>query len=77
MFLGWEMLEIEYLEPSNSSWLLKAMGLGFQIALTLLVCVLLGLWLDSWLNTKPWMLIIGVIIGLINVFKILFDWSKV
>jgi len=70
------MQEIEYLEPSNASWLMKAVGLGFQIAFTLLACVLLGLWLDNWLNTKPWMLILGVVLGLVNVFKILFDWSK-
>jgi F0F1-type ATP synthase assembly protein I len=74
--LGWEMQEIASLEPSNSSYLLKALGLGVQIALTLLVCVLVGLNLDRWLNTTPWLLIIGVFVGIANVFKILFDWSK-
>ncbi|MBS3986387.1 MAG: AtpZ/AtpI family protein [Erysipelothrix sp.] len=64
------------MEPSNSSWIAKALGLGLNIGLTLLFSVLLGLWLDKTLNTQPWLLIIFVMIGIINVFKILFDWSK-
>jgi F0F1-type ATP synthase assembly protein I len=70
------MQEIASLEPSNSSYLFKALGLGVQIALTLLACVLIGYNLDRWLNTTPWFLILGVIVGIANVFKILFDWSK-
>ncbi len=70
------MLEIASLEPSNSSWIAKALGLGLNIGLTLLFSVLLGLWLDKTLNTQPWLLFIFVMIGIINVFKILFDWSK-
>lgn len=70
------MQEIASLEPNNSRWILKALGLGFQIALTLLSCVLIGLMIDKWLSTHPWFLIVGVVIGLINIFKILFDWSK-
>lgn len=70
------MQEIASLEPNNTRWILKALGLGVHIAMTLLVCVLLGLAIDRWLSTTPWFLILGVIVGLVNVFKILFDWSK-
>jgi len=70
------MRETGFLEPSNASWIFKALGLGVQIAFTLLACVLIGLALDNWLNTTPWLLILGVILGLVNVFKVLFDWSK-
>lgn len=70
------MQEIASLEPNSSRWILKALGLGLQIALSLLACVLLGLAVDRWLSTQPWFLIIGVVIGLINIFKLLFDWSK-
>lgn len=70
------MQEIASLEPSNSSWIAKALGLGLNIGLSLLLSVLLGLWLDQTFDTQPCLLIVFVLMGIINVFKILFDWSK-
>ena len=42
--------------------------LGWQIALSFFVYAAIGYFLDHWLNTTPWLLITGVVMGLIAVF---------
>ncbi len=41
------------------------MGLGFQLAGTMLFYVLAGYLLDRWLETEPWLLIAGAVVGMI------------
>lgn len=41
--------------PANDY--LRYSGLGFQIAGSILLGVLLGYYLDKWLNTKPYLLL--------------------
>ncbi|MGF1671425.1 MAG: AtpZ/AtpI family protein [Balneolaceae bacterium] len=43
---------------------LKYLSLGVEIAVGLCVPILAGLWLDDKLNTKPWLLITGVLFGI-------------
>lgn len=38
-------------------------GIGFQFALTILVFVFLGVWLDRRLGTSPWLVLICVFVG--------------
>ena len=38
-------------------------GIGVQFALTILVFVFAGLWLDRRLGSSPWFVLIGVIVG--------------
>jgi F0F1-type ATP synthase assembly protein I len=38
-------------------------GIGIQFAVTLLVCVFAGQWLDRRLGTGPWLILVGMIIG--------------
>lgn len=42
-----------------------AWGLGFQIAIPLVIFALLGRVLDNKLNTGPWLLLLGVLIAII------------
>lgn len=47
-------------------------GAGLQLALTLVVFMFLGLWLDKRLGSSPWFLIIGVVIGAVGGFYSLY-----
>ena len=51
-----------------------AMRLGVEIVAALIVGVGIGLILDSWLGTKPWLMIVffvlGAAAGMFNVFRV-------
>ena len=40
------------------------MGVGLQFAASILLFFFLGRWLDDRLGTEPWLLVIGVFVGL-------------
>lgn len=41
----------------------EVMGVGIQFAGSIVVFLLAGRWLDIWLGTTPWLLILGVFVG--------------
>ena len=49
------------------------LGLGFQLAITVVVLVLLGIWLDDKFNTNPYLTIIFSCFG---VFAALYNFIK-
>jgi len=49
---------------SREVWEL-AWGLGFQIAIPLVIFALLGRVLDNKFNTGPWLLLLGVLIAIV------------
>ena len=48
------------------------MGLGFEIAIPVLLGVYVGYRLDLWLETSPWLLVVGAFAGLGLSFYVLF-----
>lgn len=44
------------------------MGLGLQLAGSMLLYVIAGYFLDRWLGTEPWLLIVGAVVGMISFF---------
>ncbi|HET6567367.1 MAG TPA: AtpZ/AtpI family protein [Rhodothermales bacterium] len=52
------------------------MGLGMQMALTMVVFTLGGYFLDQWLNTSPWFIILGAVVGMVLVFVYLIQVSN-
>ena len=40
------------------------LGLGLQLAVTVIVMVFLGIWLDDKFGTKPWMTVISSLLGI-------------
>jgi F0F1-type ATP synthase assembly protein I len=48
---------------THHSWL-RYSTLGWQFALTMVLCVLLGTWLDGRLGTDPWLTIAGSLLGI-------------
>jgi len=47
---------------------LRLVGVGFYIGGCIVLGVLVGLWLDSKLNTQPILVIVGLIFGLVLAF---------
>jgi F0F1-type ATP synthase assembly protein I len=41
----------------------RLMGLGLQFVIAILLCMYIGMWLDKKLNTGPWLMMIGALIG--------------
>jgi F0F1-type ATP synthase assembly protein I len=52
----------------QQQWLfaLRVLGIGWYVAVAILLGVLGGLWLDGRLNTRPVFLIIGLFVGLMT-----------
>lgn len=53
--------------------LLRASLLGLHMVATTFIGLLVGLYLDKWLNTKPWLTIIFLLLGIAAGFKNLFQ----
>ena len=49
------------------------LGLGLQLALTVLLMVFLGIWLDDKFNTKPWLMVACSFLG---IFAALYSFIK-
>ena len=47
------------------------MGLGLQIAISFAFFVLLGYWADGKLGTSPWLLLVGVVLGMLGMSLVL------
>lgn len=52
------------------------LSLGLEIAVGITAPILIGYWLDTYFNTSPWLLLAGCIVGMVNIFIILFRLSK-
>ncbi|MBZ5638905.1 MAG: AtpZ/AtpI family protein [Acidobacteriia bacterium] len=55
-------VEVEPGSSGPSPW--SYVGLGFEIAVPLLLGVVLGRRLDVWLGTGPWLLLVGAALGM-------------
>ena len=49
------------------------LGLGLQLAVTVVVMVFLGIWLDSKFNTNPWMTVLCSFLG---IFAAIYSFIK-
>ena len=71
------LLKVNNIEVSMSRWAaaLRLVGVGFFIGISIVLGVVAGLWLDSIFNTKPALVIVGLILGLVvaayGVFRML------
>jgi F0F1-type ATP synthase assembly protein I len=49
--------------PTGSSSASGLAGMGVQFVVAILLCLVVGKWLDARLGTAPWLLILGVFAG--------------
>jgi len=58
----------------------KAMSFFLQIAVTIIACLALGIFLgwlfDNWLGTSPWLLMVFSFVGVAAAFKSIFEFAK-
>jgi F0F1-type ATP synthase assembly protein I len=48
-------------------------SLGGEIAAGIVVPIFIGYWLDGWLETSPWLLLVGCVVGIVNIFILIFQ----
>lgn len=60
----------------NLSDYTEYLSLGAEIAAALLVPILLGYWLDGYFSTSPWLLLIGCLVGIVNIFILIFQLNE-
>lgn len=72
-------------KESERGYWLNALSLLSQLGLTMGACVFLGVlagkYLDRWLGTSPWLLLVCALVGAAASFKVLYDtvikeWDK-
>jgi ATP synthase protein I len=62
--------KVENIESGMNRWVavLRVVGVGFYIGGSIILGVLAGSWLDGMLNTKPVLVIVGLILGIVVAF---------
>ena len=57
--------------------LVKGLALVSQVGVTFVACIAIGFfggrWLDGLLGTSPWLMLIGLLLGIASAFKAVFD----
>ena len=65
---------------SATSDFAKAFALLAQMGITIAVCIglsiLIGYYLDRFLGTSPWLLLLFILFGIIAAIKSIFDFAK-
>lgn len=63
-------------KPSPQSFI----GLGFEIAVPIVVCMFAGYKADDWLETEPWLFVtgalLGVAVGFYNFFRRVLQYGR-
>ncbi|MDZ7773429.1 MAG: AtpZ/AtpI family protein [Balneolaceae bacterium] len=52
------------------------LSLGAEIAVGVTAPVLLGYWLDQKLDTSPWLMLLGILAGMANIFLLIYRLYK-
>lgn len=63
----------EIIDAAKGVYILSSAGI--QLVVSILIGFGMGLWLDRWLGTEPWLMILfillGAVSGFLNIFRIL------
>ncbi len=51
-------------------------SIGIQIGFTIGMGIIGGIYLDRWLDTKPWLTLLGLVVGVVSGFARLYQIGK-
>ena len=64
---------MKQLHKSSPKWIMYS-SMGLELGLSVVVGFLIGNWMDEWLDTKPWFLLVfglsGIIAGYRSIFRL-------
>ncbi len=63
-------------EKSGMFKYMKYSVIGIEMAMSVVVGAAIGYWLDIWLGTEPWMMVIWLLFGVIAGFRALYITAK-
>lgn len=63
-------------DQNRFSEYIEYLSLGVEIAAALAVPILLGYWLDSYFGWQPWALLAGCLVGIVNIFLLIFKLNE-
>lgn len=52
------------------------LSLGLEIAAALTIPIFAGYGLDVWLDTSPWFILAGCLVGMVNIFVLIFRMNS-
>lgn len=62
--------------PDSFRKYLRFSTVGLELGLSVVIGLFGGMYLDDWLGTEPWLLLVGVIFGMVAGFRGLFRLLK-
>jgi F0F1-type ATP synthase assembly protein I len=64
-------------QPGSTLWRAdRYASIGFQIALSLVVYIVAGNWLDKRLGTDPWLTLVGALLGFVTMMFLIIRLAK-
>ena len=67
--------KMKQLHKSGRKWIMYS-SMGLELGLSVVIGFLIGSWLDDWLRTDPWFLLVFGIAGIISGYRSIFRLVK-
>ena len=67
--------KMKQLHKSGPKWIMYS-SMGLELGLSVVIGFLIGSWLDDWLRTDPWFLLVFGIAGIISGYRSIFRLVK-
>ncbi len=55
---------------------IEYLSLGGEIAIGISLPIFIGYWLDNYFDSSPWLLLVGCVVGIVNIFILIFQLSN-
>lgn len=75
IFYSKQYCKVMKLHKTSPKWIIYS-SMGLEVGLSVVVGFLIGSWLDKWLGTEPWLLLVFGIAGIIAGYRSMFRMVK-